>query len=122
EVVTTAKSAIWIGTVGQSNLIDGLIAQGRLHKNAIAGKREKFIITVIHQPAAGVESALVIAGSDKRGTIYGIYELSKQMRVSLCDYWAVAPVERKENLYTWCGMHSDGEPAVADRGIFRIDD
>src|SRR5690606_31288869 len=122
EVVTTAKSAIWIGTAGQSNLFDGLIAQGRLYKNAIAGKREKFIITVIHQPAAVVESALVIAGSDNRGTIYGIYELSKQMGVSSWYYWADVPVERKENLYIKPGMYTDGEPAVAYRGIFLNDE
>src|SRR5690606_36596246 len=68
------------------------------------------------------ESALVIAGSDKRGTIYGIYELSKQMGVSPWYYWADVPVERKENLYIKPGMYTDSEPADAYRGIFLNDE
>ncbi|MBD1432957.1 glycosyl hydrolase 115 family protein [Sphingobacterium sp. DN00404] len=122
EVASGAKSGIWIGTVGQSTLIDGLIAKGQLPKNEIAGKREKFIITIVEQPAAGIESALVIAGSDKRGTIYGIYELSKQMGVSPWYYWADVPVERKANLYIKPGIYTDGEPAVQYRGIFLNDE
>src|SRR5690606_35562776 len=50
EVTSGSKSAIWIGTVGQSTLIDDLIVKGQLPKNEIAGKREKFIITVVEQP------------------------------------------------------------------------
>src|SRR5690606_6611170 len=122
EVTSGAKSAIWIGTVGQSTLIDGMIAKSLLTKNEIAGQREKRIFTVVEQPATGVESALVIAGSDKRGTIYGIYELSKQMGVWPWYYWADVPVERKANLYIKPGSYTDGEPAVQYRGIFLNDE
>ncbi len=117
-----APKSIWIGTVGQSASIDRLLEKGLLERKEIEGKREKFMITVINNPAAGVESALVIAGSDKRGTIYGIYELSKQMGVSPWHYWADVPVERTNNLYIKPGVYTEGEPAVQYRGIFLNDE
>ena len=81
-----------------------------------------FLIESISNPCEGVEEAVVIAGSDKRGTIYGIYEFSKQMGVSPWYYWADVPVERKETLYFQKGSYSDGEPAVTYRGIFLNDE
>lgn len=122
EISSTAKQAIWIGTVGQSSLIDGLLKKGLLDRKEIEGKREKFIITVVHNPTDGVESALVIAGSEKRGTIYGIYELSKQIGLSPWHYWADVPVERADNLYVKPGVYTEGEPAVQYRGIFLNDE
>lgn len=122
EKAPEAKSVIWIGTVGHSALIDGLLEKGLLDRKEIEGKREKFIITVVDNPTADVESALIIAGSEKRGTIYGIYELSKQMGVSPWYYWADVPVERADNLYVKPGVYTEGEPAVQYRGIFLNDE
>ena len=65
---------IIVGTYGKNQLISKLI-----EKSDLEGKYENFIIQTIENPADGVEKALVIAGSDLRGTIYGIYELSRQM-------------------------------------------
>ncbi len=86
------------------------------------GKREKFIITLVDNPSSGIEKALVIAGSDKRGTIYGIYELSKQIGVSPWYWWADVPVMQQKNLYVQPGIYTDGEPAVRYRGIFINDE
>ncbi|SJN38222.1 glycosyl hydrolase 115 family protein [Sphingobacterium sp. JB170] len=122
STVPGAASTICIGTVGQSSVIDGLLAKGLLKRQDIEGKREKFIITVVENPAEDIKSALVIAGSDKRGTIYGIYELSKQMGVSPWYFWADVPVERAPNLYIKPGVYTEGEPAVAYRGIFLNDE
>lgn len=122
EKAPETKAAIWIGTVGHSTLIDGLLEKGLLDRKEIEGKREKFIITVVDNPAPDVESALIIAGSEKRGTIYGIYELSKQMGVSPWYYWADVPVERADNLYVKPGVYTEGEPAVQYRGIFLNDE
>lgn len=122
ETASNAKQVIWIGTVGQSTLIDGLLERGLLDRDEIEGKREKFIITVVDNPTDGVQSALVIAGSEKRGTIYGIYELSGQMGVSPWYYWADVPVERVANLYVKRGVYTEGEPAVQYRGIFLNDE
>ena len=82
----TARPAILVGTIGHSAAIDQLVKQKRINGNLLKGKREKFIITLI-------DGQLVIAGSDRRGTIYGIYELSQQMGVSPWYDWADVPVE-----------------------------
>ena len=117
-----AKYSIIVGTIGHSAYIDDLIKQKKINKADLAGKNEKYIVQVVHQPMAGVDSALVIAGSDKRGTIYGIYELSTQIGVSPWYYWADVPVTKQKNLYVKPGVYTDGEPAVTYRGIFLNDE
>ncbi len=79
---TLSTNSIIIGTIGKSAIIDQLIAGKKIDVSAIAGKWESFLIQVVDQPTAGVASALVIVGSDKRGTIYGVYDLSEQIGVS----------------------------------------
>lgn len=118
----TAPTAVLIGTVGQSPIIDGLITAGKLDGAALAGKWEKFVITSVDAPMAGVDRALVIAGSDKRGTIFGIYELSEEMGVSPWYDLADVPPARKDELYVLDGVHSLGEPAVKYRGLFINDE
>ena len=98
-----------IGTVGKNKEID------RLSLPHLKGCREKFIITTVN-------GRLVIAGSDRRGTIYGIYELSRQLGVSPWYWWADVPVERHERAYIREGLYTDGEPAVEFRGIFLNDE
>ncbi len=70
----------------------------------------------------GVKQALVIAGSDKRGTIFGIYDLSEKIGVSPWYWWADVPVKQQQNLYVLPGIHTQGEPAVKYRGIFINDE
>lgn len=76
DAASGAKQPVLIGTIGRSSLIDGLIKSGKLNGDAIREKWEAFIIETVEKPLPGIDRALVIAGSDKRGTIYGIYELS----------------------------------------------
>ena len=89
--------------------------QKRINGKLLKGKREKFIITLI-------DGQLVIAGSDRRGTIYGIYELSQQMGVSPWYDWADVPVEHHDSIFVNKGIYTDGEPAVRYRGIFLNDE
>lgn len=117
-----SRSKIIIGTYGTSALIDSLVRKGLLDSKELAGKREKFVMTVVRQPLDGLESALVIAGSDKRGTIYGIYELSAQIGVSPWYYWADVPVRKAAQLYVKPGLYTQGEPKVRYRGIFLNDE
>lgn len=117
-----AKYAVIAGTIGKSTAIDALIESNKLNKTDLTNKREKYIITVVDNPLDGVQSALVIAGSDKRGTIYGIYELSAQIGVSPWYWWADVPVEHQKNLYVKQGIYTDGEPKVYYRGIFLNDE
>ncbi|MGC5743782.1 glycosyl hydrolase 115 family protein [Chryseobacterium sp. NFX27] len=113
---------IIIGTVGTKSVIDDLIKQKKIDGKSLNGKTEKYIIQNVSNPFPGVSEAIVIAGSDKRGTIYGIYEVSQQIGVSPWNYWADVPVETKENLYFKKGIYTDGEPAVEYRGIFLNDE
>lgn len=113
---------IIIGTVGTKSVIDDLIKQKKIDAKSLTGKREKYVIQSVSNPFPGVSEAIVIAGSDKRGTIYGIYEVSQQIGVSPWHYWADVPVEAKENLYFKKGIYTDGEPAVEYRGIFLNDE
>ena len=108
----TSKS-ILIGTVGANKQIDQWVKQGVLRD--LKGKTEKYIIKTIG-------NQLVIAGSDKRGTVYGIYELSRQIGVSPWYYWADVPVEKHTSLYIKEGEYTDGEPAVRYRGLFLNDE
>jgi hypothetical protein len=117
-----SHSVIIIGTAGKSSLIDRLIKEGKIEAGNILGKNEKYIIKTLHNPIEGIEEALVIAGSDKRGTIYGIYELSSQIGVSPWYYWADVPVASQKDLYVRNGTYTDGEPAVKYRGIFLNDE
>ncbi|MDR0749837.1 MAG: glycosyl hydrolase 115 family protein [Tannerellaceae bacterium] len=114
--------AVIIGTVGQSEMIDRLAKEGKINRNDVEGKNEKYIIQTVENPRQDVEKAIVIAGSDKRGTIYGIYELSRQIGVSPWYWWADVPVKHQENLYVKPGKYTDGEPAVKLRGIFINDE
>jgi len=91
------------------------VKQKRINGNLLKGKREKFIITL-------TDGQLVIAGSDRRGTIYGIYELSQQMGVSPWYDWADVPIEHHDSIFVNKGIYTDGEPAVRYRGIFLNDE
>lgn len=118
----TDSPLIIIGMIGSNSVIDDLVKQKKIDGKELRGKNEKFIIQHVKNPFKGIEEALVIAGSDKRGTIYGIYELSRQIGVSPWYYWADVPVKQKENIYFINGIYTDGEPAVKYRGIFLNDE
>ena len=102
-------TTILVGTVDRNPAI------AKLKLPDLKGKREKFIITTIGKQ-------IVIAGSDRRGTIYGIYELSRQLGVSPWYWWADAPIAKHDEAYVAKGTYTDGEPAVEFRGIFLNDE
>lgn len=117
-----AKAVIFVGVYGQSPFIDKLVRDGKINTEQLAGKREKYLAVTIDRPADGIASALVIAGSDKRGTIFGIYELSAQIGVSPWYYWADVPTTPQRELSIKPGIYTEGEPAVRYRGIFLNDE
>jgi len=105
-----AHNPILIGSVEKNPFI------AKLATAPIAGKWECFQIKTLPS------HSLLIAGSDKRGTIYGIYDLSQQIGVSPWYWWADVPVVHKEALYVRPGSYVQGEPAVKYRGIFLNDE
>ena len=116
----TGSRAILAGTL-ESPLIRKLVAEGLLDVSAIKGQYEAYIIAApVKVP--GYDQALVIAGSDMRGTIYGIYEISEQIGVSPWYFWADVPVRHRENLSLAEGVYIGRQPAVRYRGIFLNDE
>jgi hypothetical protein len=113
---------VLVGTLGRNEWIDRLVRERKIQVTDIAGKWETYLIQTVQNPFPGVDKALVIAGSDKRGTIYGIYDLSAQLGVSPWYWWADVPVQKKKEVYIKSGRYTDGEPAVKYRGIFINDE
>jgi len=116
------KEIVLIGTLGKNSLIDKLIKDKKLNVDDIAGKWETFLIQVIENPFPNVDRALVITGSDKRGTIYGMFDLSEKIGVSPWYWWADVPVKKKDNVYVLPVGYTTGEPKVKYRGIFINDE
>ncbi|MBP1640490.1 MAG: Immunoglobulin I-set domain protein [Bacteroidetes bacterium] len=114
--------AIIIGTIGKSQYIDQLIHSGKIKTASINNQWEAFSMQVVEKPFPNVEQALVIAGSDKRGTIYGIYDLSQQIGISPW-YWFADVAPQKQNILTISRNFSkEDRPAVKYRGIFINDE
>ncbi|RKR81786.1 glycosyl hydrolase family 67 [Mucilaginibacter gracilis] len=113
---------IIIGTLGHSKLIDELVSAKKLATQDLKGKWESFVISTIPGISNKNKKCLVIAGSDKRGTIYGIYELSRQLGVSPWYWWADVPIQKRTAAYVISGRYSSGEPKVRYRGIFINDE
>ncbi|HTL66950.1 MAG TPA: glycosyl hydrolase 115 family protein [Lacunisphaera sp.] len=116
------RLAVIVGTVGRSAMVDALVRAGKLDVTPVRGQWESWVIETVDKPMPGVDRALVIAGSDKRGTIYGIYELSQQIGVSPWYWWADLPPEHREALYVRAGRHVIASPSVKYRGIFLNDE
>jgi hypothetical protein len=119
---TNHDSAVIIGTIGKSQIIDQLAAEGKLETNGVSGAWESYVLQVVKSPLPGVDAALVIAGSDRRGTIYGIYQLSEMIGVSPWNWWADVPVARKSFLALHGEIFKQLPPAVKYRGIFLNDE
>jgi Glycosyl hydrolase family 115/Gylcosyl hydrolase family 115 C-terminal domain len=117
-----AEDIVIIGTLGRNPLIDKLIAQHKLDVSSIAGHWESALIQTISHPFPGVRSALVIAGADKRGTIFAVYGLSEQIGVSPWSWWADVPSHHHDALYIVAGTYLQPEPRVRYRGIFLNDE
>ena len=114
--------AIIIGSIGHSALIARLIKSKKIDVSDISGKWESFFLQVVEHPLPGVKRALVIVGSDKRGAIYGIYDLSEQIGVSPWYWWADVPVRHRDSIFVKTGRFMQGPPAVKYRGIFLNDE
>lgn len=113
----SGTDVVIIGTLGKNAVIDRLVRSGALDVSAIKGKWEAWQAQVLVRPMPGVERALVVAGSDRRGTIYGIYELSEQIGVSPWHWWADVPPQRHRQLYVEPGTRVADAPVVRYRGM-----
>jgi hypothetical protein len=117
-----SPDAVLIGTLGHSALIDGLVRAGKLNVDEIRGQWESFLMTVVSNPLPGVQEALVIAGSDRRATAFGAYDLSRQIGVSPWYWWADVAPPHRDALLIRPGRYRQGPPSVKYRGIFINDE
>ena len=121
--ITSDTPTIIIGTLGHSSLLAELIKRDKVNPARLVGAWETFLIQIVANPLPGLASALVIAGSDRRGTIFAIYDVSEQMGVSPWYWWADVPVNPETSLFVQPGTHvQQGPPAVKYRGIFINDE
>ncbi|HXR04930.1 MAG TPA: glycosyl hydrolase 115 family protein, partial [Verrucomicrobiae bacterium] len=116
------ENVIIVGTLGTSQIVDQLIREKKIDVSEIAGQWESFFIQVVPNPLPGVARGLVICGSDKRGTIYGIYDLSEEIGVSPWYFWADVAPAHQSALFVKPGKFVQGPPSVKYRGIFLNDE
>ncbi|HSQ24557.1 MAG TPA: glycosyl hydrolase 115 family protein, partial [Pyrinomonadaceae bacterium] len=117
-----SRNSIIIGTLGKSPLIDSLVRAGKLDAEQLRGKWESFVVATVPNPLPHIGMGLVIAGSDRRGTAYGVFELSQAIGVSPWYWWADVPPARHSSLFVTSGIKRAGPPSVQYRGIFLNDE
>jgi hypothetical protein len=117
-----SSQAILVGTLGKSPIIDKLVSDGKLDVDGVSGKWESFVVQAVNDPVAGVSRGLVIAGSNRRGTMYGVYDVSEQMGVSPWYWWADVAPSKSSNVAVEGALQKEGEPSVKYRGIFINDE
>ena len=118
----SARYAIIVGTIGKSAWIDKLAERGKIDTAAIAGGWERYLIEKVDNPVRGIKQAIVVAGSDRRGTAYGLLSISRAIGVSPWYWWADAPVKKRNRLAVSVSRFVSKEPSVKYRGIFINDE
>lgn len=119
----TNAPVIIAGTIGSSpNLVDKLISVGKIDVSAIKGKWETWTTALVSKPYAGVDQAFVVVGSTKRGTIYGLYDLSEQIGVSPLYWFTDVPPKKQKEVYALATTKTTKEPTVQYRGFFINDE
>ena len=113
---------VFAGTLGKSSFIDELVRQRKLDVTQLRGQWESFLITTVANPLPGVSLGLVVAGSDRRGTAFGIFELSEGIGVSPWYWWADVTPRHRANLFVDSSTRHAGPPSVQYRGIFINDE
>ncbi|HEU4655328.1 MAG TPA: glycosyl hydrolase 115 family protein, partial [Steroidobacteraceae bacterium] len=116
-----SANAVIIGVQGQSRLLDELTRTGKLSAGDLAGQWEAFRQVVIDRPFANVTRALVIVGSDRRGAVFGTYDVSNNMGVSPWYWFADVPVHKRTDVFVTAGARQDA-PKVRYRGFFINDE
>jgi len=119
---SNSSSVIIVGTIGNSSLINSLVQSGKISVNETQGQWEAFHTQLVSQPFPGVSQALVIAGADKRGSIYGIYDISSQSGVSPWYWWADVATQKQSSVYAMNVTKSQASPSVKYRGMFINDE
>jgi hypothetical protein len=118
-----SSQMIIAGTLGHNTIIDKLVSSGKVKEvNRIKGVWEANLIQIVEKPFPGVDRAYVIIGNDRRGTAYGLMQLSQKIGVSPWYWWADVPAAQKKILIVQAPKPVWDAPAVKYRGIFINDE
>lgn len=117
-----AETLILLGTAGKSGVLQSLEAKKITSNHTIVNKWEAYRIQTVSAPLKGISNAIVIAGADRRGVAYGVFEFSKQLGVSPWYWWADVPVEKKKAVFVKKNLSITDAPKVKYRGIFINDE
>ena len=125
RVITNVANAkgniIVIGNI-VSPLVQQFIGRQSELSSALPGKWECFGWNVIDKPTNAISKALVIAGSDTRGTAYGVFTISEKLGVSPWYWWADVPVKKNREILLEQPEYISSTPSVKYRGIFINDE
>lgn len=116
------KNCIIVGTLGHNEWIDQMVAKKKLDVEPLKNRWESYLVQLVRNPLPGVEKALVIVGSDRRGAAYGLLSVSRTIGVSPWYWWADAPIVKKDQLNLKVDKYISKEPTVKYRGIFINDE
>ena len=122
SVPASCRYAVIAGTLGHSSLIDALVRDRKIDVSSISGDWERYAVRLVEAPLKGVRRALVVVGSDRRGTAYGLLSLSRAIGVSPWYWWMDAPVEHRSSIYLSVNAYDAATPSVKYRGIFINDE
>lgn len=115
------KPSVIAGTLGHSRIIDELAGKGYIDASGLEGKWESYVIQTVTLPGHKTK-CLVVAGSDRRGTAYGLTTLSEAAGVSPWYWWADITPAHRDRLFVEPGRFLRKEPSVQYRGIFINDE
>lgn len=116
------KNCIIVGTLGHNEWIEQMVAKKKLDVEPLKNRWESYLVQLVHNPLPGVDKALVIVGSDRRGAAYGLLSVSRTIGVSPWYWWADAPIVKKDQLNLKVDKYISKEPTVKYRGIFINDE
>ena len=122
QIQSSNKFLIVVGTLEKSSGIKQLIEAKKINPVTIKNKWEAYQIQSLQKPFKEINNALVIVGNDRRGTAFGVFELSKQIGVSPWYWWADVPVKKKADVYVQQNISIIDAPKVKYRGIFINDE
>lgn len=122
SVPESCRYAVIAGTLGHSSLIDALVRDRKIDVSSISGDWERYAVRLVEAPLKGVRRALVVVGSDRRGTAYGLLSLSRVIGVNPWYWWMDAPVEHRNSIYLSVNAYDAATPSVKYRGIFINDE
>ena len=116
QAPAASSRRVLVGTLGRNAAIDSLVAAGRLDVSEIEGEWERYIVEAID------ENTLVVAGSDRRGTAYGVFRLSEEIGVNPFYWWSDVPVEHRDKAFVSGKRFVAKSPSVKYRGLFINDE